>query len=375
MLSKEGCAARQQRLRQYLAANNIDGALLSHRLEVYYFSGLLVADLPAIYPACVMVETGGDTWVVTHVEGEVPCADASYVYPWSVGYTMSPDLERQLCKAAAEPLGKAKGLKRLGYQGEYMSRQLAAAVEAVLGEVEWVAIDGALNQMQQRKDADEIELIRRSVQIDLAAYDGARAAIGPGVNELEVLAAAQKAAHLAAGEKVLHDGDYACGEMGGFARDRAIEAGELYVIDAWVHSRGYWADLCRTFAVGGAPTDLQQSIYDHIKAFHDQVHLYLQPGKDGTECFAAMDAHIRQHPALADVGLVHHAGHNVGLRAHQMPDLNADRGGTLEAGNVVSVEPGAYIPEARLGVRLENMYLIKEDGIENLSPYPFELVP
>ena len=58
-----------------------------------------------------------------------------------------------------------------------------------------------------------------------------------------------------------------------------------------------------------------------------------------------------------------------------MPDLNRARGGTLEVGNVVSVEPGAYIPEARLGVRLENMYLITAEGCENLSEYPMELTP
>ena len=56
-----------------------------------------------------------------------------------------------------------------------------------------------------------------------------------------------------------------------------------------------------------------------------------------------------------------------------MPDLNKERGGILQVGNVVSVEPGAYIPEMRAGVRLENMYLITADGLENLSPYPMEL--
>ena len=136
--------------------------------------------------------------------------------------------------------------------------------------------------------------------------------------------------------------------------------------------RSYWADLCRSFAVG-EPTEVQHSVFEHVKGFHDRVGEYLRPGKDGSECAVAMDAYIREHPKLADVGLIHHAGHNIGLRAHEMPDLNKERGGTLRVGNVVSVEPGAYIPEARAGVRLENMYLITEDGLENLSPYPMEL--
>jgi Xaa-Pro aminopeptidase len=285
---------------------------------------------------------------------------------------MSPDLETQMNQVVARRLQNAPAAKRIGFQTEYQTRHLTATVTNALGTIDWVAADPLLNDLQKRKDLDEIELIRQSIRADLAAYTAARNAIGPGVNELEVLAAAQQAAYLEAGEKIFHDGDYSCNAMGGFARNRECQAGELYVIDAWSIYRGYWADLCRTFAVT-EPTDIQQSIFDHVKAFHQLVLDYLRPGRNGTELFTAMDAHIRQHPALTDIGLVHHAGHNVGLRAHQMPDLNKDRGGTLEVGNVVSVEPGAYIDEAQAGVRLENMYLITEQGVENLSDYPMEL--
>ena len=226
--------------------------------------------------------------------------------------------------------------------------------------------------MQEIKDDDEIALIRKAIEVDLAAYTAAQKAIAPGVNELEVLGAAQQAAHLAAGEQVFHDGDYQCGQLGGFARDRRIEEGELYIIDAWAIYRGYWSDLCRTFAVG-EPTELQESIYNHLSAFHDQIGDYLQPGKDSRDCAKAMDAYIREHPALKEAGLGHHGGHTIGLRAHQMPDVNATRGGIFQVGNVVSIEPGSYIPEARAGVRLENMYLITESGPENLSVYPMEI--
>jgi Xaa-Pro aminopeptidase len=263
--------------------------------------------------------------------------------------------------------------RRVGYQREFMPKMLADHIDRGLGgSVLWIDVDEVLQQMQQIKDDDEIELLRKAVQIDLAAYEAAQKVIAPGVNELEVLGAAQQAAHLAAGEKVFHDGDYQCGQPGGFARDRRIEAGELYIIDAWVIYRGYWADLCRTFAVG-EPTELQASIYQHLSAFHDGIGAYLQPGKDSRDCAKAMDAHIREHPALADVGLGHHGGHTIGLRAHQMPDVNATRGGIFQVGNVVCIEPGSYVPEARAGVRLENMYLITESGPENLSVYPMDI--
>ena len=374
MLSKEGCTARQMRLIARLSKANIDAAIISHPKEVYYFTGVIIPEEFPGPPVLLWLGADGVSLLIAHTDQGEPCVDECVTFEPSVGSTVTPNLREVAGGLIVEAL-QARGLKagRLGWQGESLPQRLGMAVEQGIGGMpEWIAIDSVLADMQEVKDPDEIELLRKVVQVDLAAYAAAEEVIAPGVNELEVLAAAQKGAHLAAGEKVFHDGDYQCGEMGGFARDRKIEAGELYVIDAWSVYHNYWADLCRTFAVG-EPSEVQQSVFEHIKGFHDQVGEYLRPGKDGSECAIAMDAYIREHPKLADVGLVHHAGHNVGLRAHQMPDLNKERGGKLRIGNVVSVEPGAYIPEVRAGVRLENMYLITEDGLENMSPYPMEL--
>ncbi len=376
MLTRDGCGARQQRLLQRMSESCIDAIALVHPLEIYYFTGVLLPEQFPAQPALLWIEAGGDSWLAAHSDAGEPLVNACYTYPCSIGGTMNSYMRTQLSELVSERL-QARGARaaRVGYQREFMPRMLAEYVDRGLGrEAEWVAMDESLHQMQQVKDGDEIELIRRAIQIDLAAYDAAQRVIAPGVNELQVLGAAQQAAHLAAGEKVFHDGDYQCGQLGGFARDRAIEAGELYIIDAWVIYRGYWSDLCRTFVVG-EPTDLQQSIFDHLRAFHDRIGEYLQPGKDSRDCALAMDAYIRELPALADAGLGHHGGHTIGLRAHQMPDVNPERGGLFEAGNVVSIEPGSYIPAARAGVRLENMYLITETGPENLSQYPMEIHP
>ena len=374
MLSDEGCKERQQRFCGRLSELDVEAAILNHPKEIYYFTGVIIPEEFPGQPVLLWLGADGRSVLVAPSGTDDAYVDECISYTFSIGGTVTPDLRAVISPHIAATL-KQQELKadRLGWQSEFLPRLLGLAVEEGLGGApEWVAVDAVLAAMQEVKDPDEIELLRKAVQVDLAAYAAAEEAIVPGVSELEVLAAAQQAAHLAAGEKVFHDGDYRCGEPGGFARARTIEEGELYVIDAWTVYRNYWADLCRTFAVG-TPSEVQQSVYLHLKGFHDRVGEYLRPGADGSECAVAMDAYIREHPKLADVGLVHHAGHNVGLRVHQMPDLNRERGGTLRVGNVVSVEPGAYIPEMRAGVRLENMYLITEDGVENLSPYPMEL--
>ena len=175
---------------------------------------------------------------------------------------------------------------------------------------------------------------------------------------------------LTAGKKCFHDGDYQSGAFNGPARNRPIQQGELYIIDAWTYLDGYWSDMSRTYIVGNQPTEVQQALYDHLLYVHGEVAGLLKPGVDGKEVFTAVDDLLRQHPPLADSGIPHHGGHAIGLRNHEMPDINRNRGGTLEVGNVICVEPGGYFDEARYGVRLENMYLITPDGCEDLCDPP-----
>jgi Xaa-Pro aminopeptidase len=238
---------------------------------------------------------------------------------------------------------------------------------------EFLAIDDAVSTLQRRKDEDEVELIREAIRANFAAYKAVAQTIAPGINELDILSAGRQGATRAAGEKVFHDGDYQSGAYNGPARNRAIERGELYIVDAWTCYRGYWADMSRTFIVGTEPTDVQQGLFEHIRWVQSQVPALLKPGRDGSDVYQALDELIRQHPPLADKGLIHHGGHAIGLRSHELPDINFERGGKLEAGNVICVEPGGYFQVANFGVRLENMYLITETGCTDLCPGNVEL--
>ncbi|MDZ4766678.1 MAG: Xaa-Pro peptidase family protein [Chloroflexota bacterium] len=387
MLTQDGCIARQQRWRETMNALELDVVALSDYRDIYYLTGALIphhfAGTPV--PLLLLLFANGNTILfmdsASHGGGfdVVVPTDGGYgvgevlTYTWANGGTTNPDLTARLAACIEARLDGMAALQRLGYQGEYLPRSVAMVLEQTLHPGEWLTIDGELEMMQRRKYPDEIESIRASIRVGLAGYDAARAAIAPGVAEIEVLSAARTAALRAAGEIVYLHGDFASGAMGGFARQRPIEAGELYVVDLWVYHHGYWSDMCRTFSVGNEPTPFQRDLYDHIAAIHADIGTLIQPDMDGRDAFAAVDARIRQHPALRETGLTHHAGHALGLRAHEQPDLNPERGGALELGCVFTVEPGGYPDDARGGVRLENVYLVTETGIENLSPYPFGL--
>jgi Xaa-Pro dipeptidase len=367
-LTDSGCAVRRRRFVELLATTQLDAAVITDVRDCYYFTGTLAPD---DLPMVLAVDQNGSWHCVGPAEFEVKGCDTFAAYEWNNRGTRNPDSVDCLVAACERAGVRVKG-RRIGIHRQTLLARVAEKVCA--GGAELVPFDDSLASMQQRKDADEIELIRACVRANLAAYEAVAATIAPGVNELAVLAAGRRGAILGAGEKVFHDGDYQSGSYNGPARDRAIERGELYIVDAWTRYRGYWTDMSRTFAVGTPPTDIQQALYDHIRGIQRELPQILRPGVDGRALYHQVDEMLREHAPLAEIGLIHHAGHAIGLRVHEMPDLNLDRGGTVQTGNIICVEPGGYFYAARHGVRLENMYLITESGCEDLSPGEIDLL-
>jgi Xaa-Pro dipeptidase len=353
-----------------MASRGLDAAILFEPDEIYYFTGFLVTEWLSP-PATFYFEANGRSLLVCHTEEGEALADERAVYEPHLLYTRNPDLVRRICAVLRERLAGRRA-SRIGYREEGLPMSVGRAVAETVSPDEWVPIDDEIADLERAKDPDEIELIRTSIACTLAAYDAAEMTIAPRVSELAVLQAAQRSASLRAAEQVFHSGDYRAGEFGGPARDTPISGESLYIIDAWTEYRSYWSDLCRTFAVEEV-SPLQREVYDHIAAILTDVGSQLKPGVHGTDIWTWVDRRIREHPHLREVGLTHHAGHGVGLRSHEGPDLNRDRGAELRPGDVVSVEPGAYTPELRPGFRLENMFLITETGCELLSEYPLTL--
>jgi Xaa-Pro dipeptidase len=373
MLTLEGCRARQERFLSRLEEAGIPAALISEPRDIYYLTGLLPENKVHPYPSLLFLGPGLDSWLVTGLADGEAAVDERIVYPISVMATLNPDNHRRLCEAAEGPLRRRPNLARLGYQREALPLSVARTAETAARS--WVGVDEILQELQLRKDPDEVTCIRRSIAANLAGYARAHEIIRPGISELEVMTECHAAAIRRTGKVHFYNGDFQSGNFGGFARERPIEKGELYIIDAWSDIDGYWCDMSRAWAVGGEPTDLQASVYEHLGGVLRAVPEMARTGRDTRDFWRELDARIREHPHLAKDGLVHHGGHGVGLRVHEAPDLNRDRGGVFEVGNVFTCEPGGYSDELRRGVRLENMFLVTENGVEVLSDFPLSMLP
>jgi Xaa-Pro dipeptidase len=375
MLTLDGCRARQQRFLTRLEQAGIPAALISEPRDIYYLTGLLPENKPYPYPSLLFLGPGLPSWLATGLDGGEGAVDERMVYPINVMATLNPDNHRRLCELVRAPLGRSQNLPRLGFQREGLPHSVARVAESAAAPREWVEIDEILQDLQLRKDPDEVECIRRSVRATLAGYTRAQQAIRPGVTELEVMTECQAAAQRYTGRGHFYSGDFQSGQPGGPARDRPIEQGELYIIDAWSDIDGYWCDMSRAWSVGGEPTDLQASVYEHVAGVLRAVPQMARAGRSTSDLWRELDARLREHPHLADLGLVHHGGHGVGLRVHEGPDLNRDRGGLFEVGNIFTCEPGAYTDALRQGVRLENVFHVTEAGTQVLVEYPVSIIP
>jgi Xaa-Pro aminopeptidase len=224
------------------------------------------------------------------------------------------------------------------------------------------------------KEAGEIALMRKAVAATIEGHRRAAAAIRPGVAEGLVDGAVYAAFRKAGAEGLafptivgsganattLHYDQNAgtCGE------------GEIVVVDIGARFGYYCGDLTRSYPVNGRFSERQREIYDLVLEAHDRAAEAMRPGISVFElrkiAYGVFEASAVRDSKGQKLGqyFIHGLGHQLGLDAHD-PGAADER--LLEPGMVITNEPGIYIPDEALGVRIENDFLIIDDGAENLS--------
>jgi len=371
LLDLDACRLRQERLRRRMADHSLDAVVVVTPEHVQYFTGHRWDFRFA--PAAAMLATGETLLVCPDKPVEQAAATELRTYVAKRRSTLRTD-QREASSAVlgewltARGIGLGGSRSRVGVEFSacppHVTRRLPAA--------EFLDVDTDLLIMRRRKDPDELSLIRRAIAATGAMYETARRLVRPGISELEVFSALQGAAVTACGEMLTGTGnDYACAVRGGPPRGRACQAGELYILDLGPAFRGYFADNARTLAVDGRPTDTQLAAWSHVC---EALALVERRGRAGVRCRDIYEE-VRAWLAAAPVGTwSSHLGHGIGLFVHEDPHLNPEWDDRLEAGDVIAVEPAIYDPTLACGMRIENNYLVTEEGLEPLSPFPLGLV-
>ncbi|MEZ0230428.1 MAG: aminopeptidase P N-terminal domain-containing protein [Planctomycetota bacterium] len=226
---------------------------------------------------------------------------------------------------------------------------------------------GAIGKLRQIKDEHEVALLRRAAEISAAAHIYCARAIGPDRYEYEVQGLFEGLCRFYGCEaqgypSIIGSGPNSC--VLHYSKDRRrMKAGDLLLNDSAGECGGYSADVTRTFPVSGTFTPEQRKIYEAVLRSQEAGIKACVPGK------TIRDVGEASRRVLVEAGLdkylPHGVSHWLGLDVHDAGDYALP----LAPGMVLTVEPGVYIPEKELGVRIEDDILVTEDGPVNLSEY------
>ena len=362
-LTEEGCRVRQAELASAMQELDVELVVLTRGESIQWLTGVHLG--PLFCPTAAIDASGRVTLVLPQRKIDLPAfVDRVIGYEAKWHSTMRND-QRQASVAAL--VAQLTDLPlRVGGEYSAFAKHLDTAWSA-----EWVDVEPALFALRRRKHADELAMMAYANEANRVMYECAREIIEPGVNEVDVFNSLQATAVDVLGEPLTYIGqDFRCAARGGSPRDRHCEAGELYILDLGVGYRGYYSDNARTFAVDGQPTELQQAAHGTLCEVFSMVETRVRPGVSCKHLFTEVQTFLDE----ANLGTFnHHLGHGVGLAPHEGPHLNPHWDDAFAVGDYFTVEPGLYSEELNAGIRLEQNYLVTEEGVRLLTDWPLEL--
>jgi Xaa-Pro aminopeptidase len=263
---------------------------------------------------------------------------------------------------------------KVGFEDDQMSVRSLAKLEEKLGEgVEAVPAGGTVERLRRVKDDEELAAIEAASRIADKAWEWSVGRGFVGRTERDVARAAEARIRELGGEPSF-PAIVAAGPNGALPHaepgEREIGRGELIVFDMGAKLDGYCSDGTRTYATGD-PGAQAREVYAVVLEAQLASLAAVKAGAKGEDVDAVARKLIEEAGYGKSFG--HGLGHGVGLEVHEGPRLSPRSDDLLEPGEVVTVEPGVYLP-GRLGVRIEDFVVVTEDGYRNLSSLPKDLV-
>jgi Xaa-Pro aminopeptidase len=253
---------------------------------------------------------------------------------------------------------------RIGFEAAVLPYALAEELGS--GGLDLVPRQGLVEQLRAVKDEKELDALRQACAITDRMFERLVAEVPfVGRRERDVAWDISRLFHEEGAEEMAFESIVGSGPTGARpharAGDRVIGEGELVVIDTGCRVDGYTSDYTRTFATGELDGEMREA-YDVVLAAQQAGLDAIRAGVGGVDADAAARNVIEASDFAGTFG--HGLGHGLGLDVHEAPRLSTESSDTLETGNVVTVEPGVYVP-GRFGVRIEDDVFVTDDGIEN----------
>jgi Xaa-Pro aminopeptidase len=264
------------------------------------------------------------------------------------------------------PTGSAASITR--------ESQFVDMVRKAVPQVEIADASRALGEMRKVKSSAEQRILQKAIDITAEAQDDARAFIKPGVFEYEVQAVIEAAFTRNGAERVGYSSIVGSGINSCIlhydANRKKIDPGDTVVADVGAEYSYYTADITRTFPASGKFTPRQREIYQLVLDAQRAAEKAFKPGQTTMRDLKQVAiATMKDSPLRDKEGdtlekyFIHGLGHWLGMDVHDVGDYS----GPIPAGAVFTIEPGIYIPEEKIGVRIEDDYLATEIGLVKMS--------
>ncbi len=327
--------------------------LVTGGVNVRYLTGLSSSN------AALLVQPGGETTLYTDFRYLEKAAAVEGV---------------ELVQTARDVIGalaSALSGRRIGFEPAHVT--FAGYERLVAAGIDLVPNHGVVEALRAVKEPSEIAAIRQAASVSDEVYGALAHERFTGRTERDLAWWIEQAFHDAGASALAFGSIVASGPDGASPHaepsDRVIERGTLVTVDAGCVADGYCSDCTRTFSTGDLPASLADAYGACLQGQLDGLAA-VRPGASGRD----VDAVSRVAIDAAGLGerYGHGLGHGVGLEVHEAPTLRPESADALEAGNIVTVEPGIYLPGVG-GVRIEDLVLVTEDGAETLTHFTKEL--
>ncbi len=308
--------------------------------------------------------------------------DASYFvtdfrYQEIIQTEVSAD-EKIICKGSLMQVAAKKKIfsvfNKIGFEKDRLTVSEFEHLKKFVDAKKLVATSGIVENLRAVKDETEIRTIKQAVDISDKVFQKILGLIKPGISELELSAEISYYHKKFNAEHDAFDVIVASGVRGsrphGTASTKKIQNGEFVTLDFGCVVGGYHSDMTRTICIGN-PTSEMKKVY----------HIVLDAQQKASDAVRAgistkkIDGVARNHISSKSCGKYfgHSLGHGVGLEIHELPRVAPKSKEKLKTGNVITIEPGIYIPK-KFGIRIEDTVVVRDGGCEVLTGSPKELI-
>jgi Xaa-Pro aminopeptidase len=351
--------SRLGRLRDALRREGIDGFLVSSLPAIRYFTGFSGSH-------ALLVVTSRRALFLT----DTRYAEQSRMEVRGVGRRIT----RENFPEAVLRSGALKGCRTLGFQADDLTVAELGRFKKRFAGFRFRPEPALLESLMLVKEGEEIALLEQAAEISDSVFLQVLKLIRPGMRESEIAAQISFLQRRSGGEGDAFEVIVAGGPRGALpharASERPIRRGELVILDFGCVVGGYHSDLTRTVAVGRASARARE-VHSTVLRAQQQALAVARAGLRANELDSVSRSVIRE----AGYGrrFVHSLGHGLGLHIHERPRISPSSKEVLQAGSVITIEPGIYLPGWG-GVRIEDDCVLLEGGCRMLSKSPKDLV-